>query len=168
MADDGIAIRNPTVDDGAAIWRLVRDSGVLDLNSSYMYLLLCSHFDHTSVVAEMDGEIVGFIMSYIPPRKPDVIFVWQVGVDEKARGHGVASRLLDALAELPACEDVRFLETTVTPSNEPSRKLFRSFGRRHDAEVRVTEFFRVEHFPSEHAHEPEELFRIGPFRGESA
>src|SRR5437879_5926964 len=47
----------PTVEDGAAIWRIARDSQTLDLNSSYSYLLWCRDFARTSVVARDDrGE----------------------------------------------------------------------------------------------------------------
>lgn len=166
MSAPDITIRNATVDDGAAVWTLVRDSGVLDVNSPYAYLLMGSHFAGTSVVAEMAGEVVGFIFGYVPPDDPEAVFVWQVGVDDNARGRGLASRLLDALVELPACEGVRYLTSTVTPTNEPSRRLFRSFGRRHEAEVKVSEFFRADQFPGDEGeHEPEELFRIGPIAG---
>lgn len=38
------------------MWRIARDSGVLDLNSSYAYLLWCTDFPSTSAVARVDGE----------------------------------------------------------------------------------------------------------------
>jgi L-2,4-diaminobutyric acid acetyltransferase len=156
-------IRAATLEDGGAIWRLVKDSQVLDVNSSYAYLLWCKHFGHTSVVAEMAGRPVGFVTGFRPPESPEVIFVWQVAVDSSARGQGLAGRLLRALVELPGCEGVTHMETTVTPSNAPSRALFRSFGRAMDAEVQVLPYFTEEMFP-DGGHEPEELFRIGPFQ----
>lgn len=155
-------IRAATVEDGGAIWRLVKESQVLDVNSSYAYLFWCKHFGHTSVVAEADGEIVGFVTGLRPPRQPEVIFVWQVAVHSSMRGRGLAGKLLRALTELPGCDGVTHMETTVTPSNAPSRALFRSFGRSMGAEVEVTPYFTEEMFPDE-GHEAEELFRIGPF-----
>lgn len=159
--------------DGGAVWRLVEASGVLDVNSSYAYLLWSKHFAGTSVVAEVpatgDGhgegegaEIVGFVTGFRPPERPEVLFVWQVGVDASMRGRGVAGRLLRGLIALPGCAGVTHLETTVTPSNGPSRALFRSFGRAMGAAVEVGPYITEEMFPDT-GHEAEELFRIGPF-----
>ncbi|MGD2116620.1 MAG: GNAT family N-acetyltransferase, partial [Acidobacteriota bacterium] len=80
-----VTIRAATPEDGGAIWRLVKDSRVLDVNSSYAYLLWCKHFGHTSVVAELDGEPAGFVTGFRPPEHPEVIFVWQVAVAAAAR-----------------------------------------------------------------------------------
>lgn len=155
-------IRAATAEDGAAVWRLVKASGVLDVNSSYAYLLFLDHFGDTSVVAEVDGEVVGFVTGFRPPREPEAVFVWQVAVAESARGRGLAGRLLNGLVRLPGCRGVRTMLTTVTPSNTPSQAMFRSFARGVDAEVTVTEYLTGDHFP-EGGHEPEELYRIGPF-----
>ncbi|MDN5863155.1 MAG: L-2,4-diaminobutyric acid acetyltransferase, partial [Salinisphaera sp.] len=59
-------LRFPTLDDGAAIWQLVRDTGVLDENSAYASLLVAEHFAATSVVAEAEaaGAVIGFISAY--------------------------------------------------------------------------------------------------------
>ncbi|CAO0837892.1 L-2,4-diaminobutyric acid acetyltransferase OS=Streptomyces microflavus OX=1919 GN=ectA_1 PE=3 SV=1 [Streptomyces microflavus] len=56
------------MEDGAAIWRIARDSEVLDLNSSYSYLLWCRDFAATSAVARgEDGEPIAFVTGYIRP-----------------------------------------------------------------------------------------------------
>ena len=158
------AIRPAKVEDGAAVWRLVVDSGVLDVNSSYAYLLFLDHFGHTSVVVESGaGDVVGFVTGFRPPQRPEVIFVWQVAVAESMRGRGLARRLLEALVRLDGCRGARYLEATVTPSNAPSRALFRSLARGLDAELTVSPYLGEELFP-EKGHEPEELHRIGPFR----
>lgn len=149
--------------DGAAVWRQVRASKVLDVNSSYAYLLFLDHFGHTSVVAERDGEVVGFVTGFRPPLRPEVVFVWQVAVDESMRGRGLARRMLDALVRLEGCHGVRYLETTVTPSNGPSQALFASFARGLGAEHEVSPYFGEELFPDA-GHEAEELHRIGPFQ----
>lgn len=161
-----VTIRVPTVEDGGAVWRLVKESKVLDVNSSYAYLLFCEHFGHTSVLAEHETggakRPVGFVTGFRPPVHPEVIFVWQVAVDPSMRGRGLAGRMLRALVELPGCGGVDRMWTTVTPSNEASRAMFRSFARSVDAPVQVRPYFGEELFP-EGGHEPEELFDIGPF-----
>ena len=155
--------RRPTAEDGAGMWSLVKDTGVLDLNSSYAYVILAEHFTDTCIVAERNGEIVGFVTAYIPPKQPDTLFVWQVGVSESERGNGLASAMLEALLARPVCAGVNYLEATVTPSNAASSALFRSFARSQGTVCTIQEGFPENIFPGDD-HEPESLFRIGPFK----
>jgi L-2,4-diaminobutyric acid acetyltransferase len=154
--------RHPRVADGLALWRLVDEAGTLDLNSTYAYLMVCRDFPDTCIVAEQAERIAGFVMGYRPPQKPDTVFVWQIGVALDARGHGLASRVLDRLMQSEACATVRFLETNVTPSNRASRALFESLARRLRAPLEELEGFEGSLFPDP-SHEPERLLRIGPF-----
>jgi len=158
----GFLFRRPTVHDGPAISQLAIDVGTLDRNSTYTYLLLCRDFADTCVVAERDGMLLGFVTGYRPPGQHDLVFVWQVGVSEQARGQRLASALLDHLLLSEGCRDVRFLETTVTPSNAPSRALFHSLARRLATGLEESPGFGSELFPAG-GHEPEYRFRIGPF-----
>jgi L-2,4-diaminobutyric acid acetyltransferase len=80
-----------------AIRDLAAETRVLDLNSTYAYLLLATDFAATSVVAERDGHLRGFITGYHPPPRPDVLFVWQVAVAPSEQGSGLASSMIDAL-----------------------------------------------------------------------
>jgi L-2,4-diaminobutyric acid acetyltransferase len=155
-------LRVPRKEDGAAVHALVEACKPLDLNSVYLYLLVCTHFAGTSVVAEVDGKIAGFTSAYVPPERPDTIFIWQVAVGEAARGQGLAKRLLREILSRPACRDVRFMETTVTPSNQPSRRLFASMSAELQADLTETVAFAGEDFGKAN-HEAEVLFRIGPF-----
>jgi len=158
-----VAIRAPELGDAGAIWALVRDSGTLDVNSPYAYLLMCSHFSGTSVVAVVAGDLVGFVAAYCPPGDGDTAFVWQVGVAQSVRGQGVAGRMLDAVVDRAGA---RYLEATVTPSNAPSWGLFRGFARRRGVPCEETPRFGVELFPPDGDHEPENLVRIGPLTKE--
>jgi len=147
MARPGSALdlRPPTMEEGAAIWRIARDSGTLDLNTSYAYLLLARDFAETSRLAVADGEPAGFVLGYLRPAAPETLFIWQIAVDESQRGRRIAARLLDALlADLP---QVTTLETTITADNSASQRLFASFAERHGAEHRITPLFEEAHFP---------------------
>lgn len=157
-----VRYRGASPEDGKRLHALVERGGVLELSSCYSYVLMCHHFGGTTVVAEAGGEVVGFVTAYRPPTHPDTVFVWQIGVDPRARGRGVARGLLDALLKRPACNDVRFLEATVTPSNVASRRLFASFARRRGAAL-VTGGGYPSRLFAEDGHEPEDLIRIGPF-----
>jgi L-2,4-diaminobutyric acid acetyltransferase len=158
-------LRCPTEDDAIAMRRLVADTAVLDVNSTYAYLLMATDFADTSIVAMRDGELCGLITGYHPPTRPEVLFVWQVAVARSARGSGLAGTMLDALAHR-----VRTLrhghpitvEATVAPGNAPSRALFGAFAQRHG--VSLTEFprFTAAHLDDGLTHDDEPILRIGP------
>lgn len=154
-----LVLRRPTLSDGADLWRLARDSGSLDLNSPYAYLLWAEHFAATSVVADVRGRPAGFVLGFRSPEREHVLFVWQVAVGAELRGRGVASRMLDDLfARDPGTTAV---EATVTPDNAASRRLFEAFGRRHGLRCDVAPHLSVEHFPVAD-HGAEDLFHIAP------
>ncbi len=150
-------LRPPTLEDGAALWQMTKDSKVLDVNSSYYYLLWCRDFGGTSVIAEIDGEPAGFITGYMRPDEPTTLMVWQVAVTEAARGYGLASRMLDELAARTSAEA---LETTITDDNAASKRLFASFAERAGAGHEVTPLITAEMYPD--GHDTEYLHRIAP------
>jgi len=154
--------RKPDISDGPDIYSLIERSKPLDLNSLYSYLLLADHFRDTCIVGERDGKIAGFISAYVPPSRRDTLFVWQVAVDEKERGSGIGSKMLDRLIERPGMDSLSYLETTVNPSNDKSRRLFESFAKRVQAPLTTSVLFPEELF-GQGNHEAEILFRIGPF-----
>ena len=97
-------LRKPESTDGPAIWELVRDCKPLDENSMYCNLVQADHFRDTCVVAELDGEIVGWISGHMIPGA-DTFFVWQVAVGEKARGCGLGRKMLAHLIAREECAD---------------------------------------------------------------
>jgi len=157
----GCKIRTVTVHDGKRIWKLVSESGRLDVNSAYCYIMLTEYFRDTCLVAEKDGEAVGFVSAFLPPAKPETLFVWQIAVAEAHRGHGIADSLLSALVAEECCRRVRFVEATVSPDNRPSKRLFEKLARKLGAPLAASEGFAASLFPGE-AHEDERLIRIGP------
>jgi L-2,4-diaminobutyric acid acetyltransferase len=157
-----ILLRQPVLEDGMAVWRLVGNCPPLDSNSSYCNLLQCHHFAGTSVVAESGDELMGFISGYRVPERLDTLFIWQVAVAKQARGLGMASRMLADILARPLCQEVRFLETTITPDNEGSWALFQGLARKMDAPCESAPWLdKDKHF--EGLHDSETLVRIGPF-----
>lgn len=153
-------VRHPVAADGAAMWRIARDSRVLDLNSSYAYVLWCRDFRTTSVVAEMAGEVVGFVSGYLRPAARDTLFVWQVAVEHRCRGRGAGAAMLDHLVGSLVRQGVSKLETTISPDNRASIAMFTSLARRHGAQLTQRPLFEAADFPDRHA--AEELYRIAP------
>jgi L-2,4-diaminobutyric acid acetyltransferase len=164
QASDGLALRAPRAADAARVHALVAACPPLDRNSVYAYLLVCTHFAATSVVAERDGALIGVVSAYVEPDAPGTVFVWQVAVAPGARGLGLARRMLGAVLSRPACRHVRHLETTITPSNGASWALFASLARSMGAPAERCMVFGAGLFGDE-AHEEETLLRIGPFPG---
>ena len=165
VMQSGVVFGKPVVAHGADIHRLVSECRPLDLNSTYAYLLLCQHFAETCVRAECAGRTVGFASAYRLPRKRDVLFVWQVAVTASMRGRGLAKSMVRELLRRDAPGACRYLETTVSPSNGPSRGLFHTLARELEAPVTERALFSPRDFGTER-HEEETLIRIGPIPDE--
>ena len=157
-----IELRIPTLSDGMDVYRLVERCPPLDANSSYCDILQCGHFAQTSVAAEMNGEIVGFISAYKKPEQENTLFVWQVAVDEKARGLGLASDMLMHILQRPQCQGVNRLETTITEDNKGSWALFERLAKTLSTDLNSSIWLeKQKHFDGQH--ESEALVVIGPF-----
>jgi len=106
------------------------------------------------------------VIGYRRPTDPSCLFIWQVAVDERYRGLGLAGRMLDDLLhDKKIVPPVHTLQTTITDDNLASQQTFRSLARRwDDAPMVVTPLFESAHLT--HAsdaahHEPERLYEIG-------
>jgi len=163
-------VRVPLPCDGPKIWRLIEASGALDTNSLYCNLLQCSHFAATCAVAELDGEIVGWMSGYALPARPDALpdrlFVWQVCVADAARGRGLARQMIASVLHRPECQGLRHLECTITEANAASWALFCSVARSFDAALQSQPHFLCEtHLDGQH--DSEIRVCIGPFAAQA-
>ena len=162
MKAQDFCIRPARREDGAAIWRLVRESETLELNSCYAYLLLASHFADTCVVCVQSGDLLGAVLGYRLPQDPATVFVWQIGVARKARQRGIGKAMVHALLDAVRCQGVTHLEATINPSNGASDSLFRGIARDFATHCNVRDGFVGDDFGPMCDHEPERLYRIGP------
>jgi len=159
-------LREPVAGDGMAVNQLINNCPPLDGNSVYCNLLQCTHFSGTCVIAEKQGEIIGFTSAYLRPQQAATLFIWQIAVNRSARGQGLAKTMLIELLQRPLCRDTDTLETTIGPDNTASWKLFQGLAAELDAECSNELLFdREKHF---HGHHPDEnLLRVysrtGPF-----
>lgn len=162
MTTDAVTIEAPKSEDGAAVHDLIAACPPLDTNSLYMNLIQTTHFADTCALAREDGEVIGWVSGHIPPEEPEVFFLWQVAIGEKARGKRIPKRLVADIFSRPSCKDVRYLKTTITPDNEASWGLFKSLARWLDAPLQESPFFDEDkHFKGRH--DSEILVTIGPF-----
>lgn len=139
------------------MWHMAKESEVLDLNSSYSYLLWCRDFAESSLMAAVDGEPAGYVTGYMRPDEPGTLMVWQVAVGAGFQKRGLAAAMLDELATRTNADR---LETTITSDNAASNRLFQRFAERHGADCDRTALFTPEMYPD--GHDTEYLYRIGP------
>jgi L-2,4-diaminobutyric acid acetyltransferase len=163
---NNLVFRPPIITDAPYMQTLVKASPLLDNNSRYCYLLLCENFADTCAVVEVNGDILAFVTAYIPPDKPDTLFVWQIAVASSLHGRGIAERLIDHVLKRPDLRHIRYVEATVNPSNEASRALFASLAMTYETTLNEACIFPETLFPG--GHEQENLLRVGPFHIQSA
>jgi L-2,4-diaminobutyric acid acetyltransferase len=146
-------LRKPNATDGAAIWGLVRNCKPLDENSMYCNIVQVDHFRDTCVIAEMNGQVVGWISGHMIPGTTE-LFVWQVAVSPMARGLGLGRKMLKELIGRDVCRNATHLKTTITKDNEASWALFGSLARSLGGELEEEPHFeRDTHFEGRHATE---------------
>jgi aminoglycoside 3-N-acetyltransferase I len=86
----------------------------------------------TIFVAAFDGEEpVGFTFGYVLPRRhgdAEMLFVYEVDVDERYHRRGIATRLLRELERIARTRGVREAFVLTEADNEPAIGLYRSLG----------------------------------------
>ena len=155
-------LRKPKKEDGKKIYELVSRSKPLDLNSKYLYLLQSTHFSNLCCVASNTNEIYGFVSGYIHPNSPNIYFVWQVAVDESCKGKGLALKMLRHILEDPILANIDTVQTTISPSNSASQKVFEKLAKHYGATIQKSILFEKDDFGGEH--EEEVLFSISPIK----
>ncbi len=163
MSTPTFIIRQVTVADIKHVYRLlVANRPYVGLNSRYTYFLLARDFSDTCSVAECDGKIVAFCTCYVPPKRKDTLFNWEIVVDETYRGHGLQRRML--LRQILLSE-VTYFEATVNPSNAASKCSFHKLAEMLHAGCHEELLFSQADFGND-GHEEEVLYRIGPIKQE--
>ncbi|MCA9395700.1 MAG: diaminobutyrate acetyltransferase [Candidatus Omnitrophica bacterium] len=161
--DAAVLFRSPKTSDAAVIAGMVRESKVLDPNSDYSYLLLCSHFSDTCLIAEGAEGPAGFVTGYTVPKHNDTLFIWQIYVEPVYRRTGLGISMIEALLEKQIPQGICYIEATINPSNKSSQKMFQFLAAKHNTRCEETVFFNKDLFQSDR-HEEEVLYRIGPIK----
>ena len=149
MLDANVQLRHPRLTDATSVYDLVDQSKPLDLNSHYLYLLQCSHFSGSCVVAQAGDQVVGWLSGYSVPESNSTFFLWQLAVAENARGMGLSTAMAQWLvAQQKGCECIH---ASITPNNEASWALFKSLARKWGTELTSRDWFeRDAHFGGRH------------------
>jgi ribosomal protein S18 acetylase RimI-like enzyme len=90
--------------------------------------LFLDHFWPTSLVAERDGELAGFLVGLLSPGEPECAYAHFVGVAPTERGTGVGRELYQRFADLAHADGRTVIRAITSPVNEASVRFHRSLG----------------------------------------
>ena len=82
--------------------------------------LFLDHFHATSFVAELDGDLAGFLIGFMSPSMPDAAYIHFAGVHPHFRGNGLARVLYQRFFELAAADGRHVVRAVTAPSNTGS------------------------------------------------
>lgn len=120
-------VRHATPDDYDAIQLVVDDWWGRPI-SSVLQPLFLDHFFTTSYVAEDNGDIVGFLVGFLSPARPEVAYIHFVGVRPDQRRTGLARDLYARFFELARLEGRTEVWAITGPINETSIAFHQAMG----------------------------------------
>ena len=132
MIETDIALRPATTADAGRIAALFTDEGY-PVGASAIEARL-GHFgsdDSTVIVADHDGEILGFIALHIVPRfehDESIVRIVALVVDSSVRGRGIGGALMAEAERFGQGHDFAFVEVTAGHHRPGARHLYESLG----------------------------------------
>jgi L-2,4-diaminobutyric acid acetyltransferase len=159
--NDNMKLCRPEKKYAKQIYKLVQSTKILDLNSEYLYLLQTTHFRDYCSIALHKEKVVGFVSGYCLPNRDDSLFIWQVAVDDNFRGKGLAKNLMIDILSREENLSLKYIHTTISPSNKSSIKAFERFANELETNIVLQDFIEKDDFINQH--EEEVLSEIGPF-----
>lgn len=103
----------------------------------------------TSVVAELNGELVGWTLAYVLPFDSETLFIWTVEVSEAAVDTGLSSLMLGHLMRQDACSDVTRVQTSIPSDDKLAWSLFRRFASWQRSQLKIEPFVTQALFPKD-------------------
>ncbi len=128
-----ITIRPITVSDKARWLELFKEyiifykSKLPDEQYELAWQRINSDFNINALLAELDGQVVGFTHYIFRPSTwevEDFCYLEDLYVDPKVRGAGVGRALIKAVEEIAIASGSKRLYWTTAPDNETARKLY--------------------------------------------
>jgi ribosomal protein S18 acetylase RimI-like enzyme len=86
------------------------------------------HFQSTSLIAELEGELVAFLVGFACPTHPDEAYIHFVGVRPDWRGVGLAADLYARFARLARRQERSILRCVTSPLNTTSIAFHEAMG----------------------------------------
>jgi GNAT superfamily N-acetyltransferase len=127
-----VVLRPATVGDAAAIAALFTDEGYPAGPSDIVARLERFSGEHAAVVvADHDGEVMGFIAIHLLPRfehDDHVARILALVVDQGARERGIGSQLMDEAERIGREAGAAFIEVTAGHHRPDARRLYETHG----------------------------------------
>jgi ribosomal protein S18 acetylase RimI-like enzyme len=117
--DPSVTLRQLRPDDYRPIVSLAEDWWGYPIGP-FFHRIYFDHFYSTSLVAERNGAIVGFLVGLFSPSQPTVAYCHLIAVDPAQRGAGTGRRLYDAFADDARRDGRATLSAISRPSNRTS------------------------------------------------
>jgi ribosomal protein S18 acetylase RimI-like enzyme len=90
--------------------------------------LFFDHFSETSLAADRDGELVGFLVGLLSQSRPSEAYIHFVGVHPSQRGHGLGRRLYETFFGMAATRGRTLVRSVTAPVNRGSVAFHRRMG----------------------------------------
>lgn len=90
--------------------------------------LFLDHFHRTSLIAEAEADLAGFLVGFLSPSLPDTAYIHAVGVSPARRGAGLARRLYEAFFELARNDGRTVVRALTSPQNTGSIAFHQALG----------------------------------------
>ena len=121
------ALRSMTVADLAEVLEQIGDFWEEDRDMTFLHQALYVHeFGETSVVAERDGRVVGYLLGFV--NQHGIGYIHAVAVRYEARGDGLGRRLYERFEELVRARGATALKAITAPENAGSRAFHAALG----------------------------------------
>ena len=90
--------------------------------------LFLDHFHSTSLVAEVSGEPVGFLVGLLSPSRPEAAYIHFVGIDPGMRGRSIGRDLYERFFAEARAAGRSEVSAVTSPVNAPSIAFHRRMG----------------------------------------
>jgi GNAT superfamily N-acetyltransferase len=123
-----IRLRNITPEDYVLVIRVVDDWWGGRAMHAMLPKLFFVHFRDTSFVAEVNGDLVGFLVGFLSPALADEAYIHFVGVHPGYRKLGVGRELYEHFFDLARSAGRRRVRCVTSPVNKVSIAFHHSLG----------------------------------------
>ncbi|GAB2886696.1 GNAT family N-acetyltransferase [Streptomyces mayteni] len=127
MTSDAFLVRSARPGDYDAIVAVADDWWGRPV-SEVLGRLFLDHFHRTSLVAERDGELAGFVIGFLSPSAPDEAYIHFTGVAPEHRRGGLARDLYQRFFAQARAGGRTTVRAVTSPVNEPSIAFHRALG----------------------------------------
>jgi L-2,4-diaminobutyric acid acetyltransferase len=124
-----VEVRPAAPDDLRGVITIVQATALLDTHTPYTYWTVFSH--SLMLIAECEGQAIGFVMGLRDAGDPQRAFLWQIGVAFNRQALGVGRKLLAGWNASLRAKAITAFTTTIATENDVSLALFRGFATRH-------------------------------------